>query len=85
MLIPMAPAGAIASSARDMTQWLRVLSGGGVIGGKRFVSDAMFAEMTTPQIVMNPQMSYALGWVIFDWTGIRWSSMMAARKASARW
>ena len=70
-LAALAPAGNIASTARDMTQWLRVLSGGGTIGGRRFVSPAMFRELTAPQIAISPTLSYALGWATYDWNGMR--------------
>jgi CubicO group peptidase (beta-lactamase class C family) len=67
----MAPAGNIASTARDMTQWLRVLTGSGTIDGRRFVSEAMFHELTTPVIPINSSMSYALGWATYEWNGLR--------------
>ena len=67
----MAPAGNIASTARDMTQWLRVLTGSGTIDGKRFVSEAMFHELTTPVIPISSSMSYALGWATYEWNGLR--------------
>jgi CubicO group peptidase (beta-lactamase class C family) len=66
-LAALAPGGAIASSARDMTQWLRMLTG----GGRGFISPAMFAELTTPLIAVNPTTSYALGWAVYDWNGLR--------------
>ena len=67
----LAPAGNIASPVRDMAQWVRMLSGGGTIGGRRFVSPAMFHELTTPQIPINATLSYALGWATYDWNGMR--------------
>jgi hypothetical protein len=67
----LAPAGNIASTARDMTRWLRMLTGGGVIGGRRFVSEAMFHELTTPVIAISAGMSYALGWASDEWNGLR--------------
>lgn len=70
-LTALAPGGAIASSARDMTQWLRMLTRGGRIDGQRFVSPAMFRELTTPLIAVNPTTSYALGWAVYDWNGLR--------------
>jgi CubicO group peptidase (beta-lactamase class C family) len=39
--------GAINSNAKDMGQWLRLLSGGGSIDGKRIVSESGFQEMLT--------------------------------------
>lgn len=67
----LAPGGNIASSVRDMTQWLRMLSGSGTIGGRPFLSAKMFRELTTPQIPINPTLSYALGWGTYDWNGMR--------------
>ncbi len=66
-LTALAPGGAIASSARDMTQWLRMLSG----GGRGFISPARFRDLTTPLIAVNPTTSYALGWAVYDWQGLR--------------
>lgn len=63
----LAPAGNIASTARDMTQWLRMLTGRGRIDGRPFVSEAMFHELTTPVIPINSSMSYALGWATYEW------------------
>jgi len=70
-LTALAPGGAVASSARDMTQWLRMLTGGGRIDGRQFISPAMFRELTTPLIAVNPTTSYALGWAVYDWNGLR--------------
>jgi CubicO group peptidase (beta-lactamase class C family) len=66
-LTALAPGGAIASSARDMTQWLRMLTA----GGRGFISPAMFRELTTPLVAVNPTTSYALGWAVYDWNGLR--------------
>jgi CubicO group peptidase (beta-lactamase class C family) len=54
-----------------MTQWLRMLTGGGRIDGQQFVSPAMFRELTTPLIEVNATTSYALGWAVYDWNGLR--------------
>ena len=70
-LTALAPGGAVASSARDMTQWLRMLTGGGRIDGRQFLSPGMFRELTTPLIAVNPTTSYALGWALYDWNGLR--------------
>ena len=66
-LTALAPGGAIASSARDMTQWLRMLTN----GGGDFISPARFRDLTTPLIAVNPTTSYALGWAVYDWNGLR--------------
>lgn len=65
----LAPGGNIASTARDMAQWLRMLTGGGRIGGRRFVSAEGLRALTTPQIAINASTSYALGWAIYDRAG----------------
>ncbi|HEX3577201.1 MAG TPA: serine hydrolase domain-containing protein, partial [Thermoanaerobaculia bacterium] len=70
-LTALAPGGAIASSARDMTRWLRMLTNGGRIDGQQFISPAMFHEITTPLIAVSPTTSYALGWAVYDWNGLR--------------
>ena len=70
-LAVMAPAGSVASSARDMARWLRVMAGGGTLDGKRLVSEALVRELTTPHTPINAGLSYGLGWVIYDWNGHR--------------
>lgn len=67
----LAPAGSIASTAHDMARWLRMLSEGGMVDGKRFVSAAMFRELTTPKMAINAQLSYGLGWALYDWNGLK--------------
>lgn len=66
-----APAGAINSSARDMTAWLRFLLAGGVFEGKRLVSGKNFNEMWTEQIQIAPKLGYGYGWFLRDWRGRR--------------
>jgi hypothetical protein len=65
----LAPAGSIASTARDMAQWLRLLTGGGRIGDRQIVSAATLQELFAPQIPIDTKMSYALGWVTYTWDG----------------
>jgi CubicO group peptidase (beta-lactamase class C family) len=65
----LAPAGSIASTARDMAQWLRLLTGGGRIGDRQVVSAATLQELFAPQIAIDAKMSYALGWVTYTWDG----------------
>lgn len=67
----MAPAGAIASSARDMARWLRMLANGGRTEDGRLVSRRLFTELTTPQIAINETLSYALGWAVYSWHGLK--------------
>jgi CubicO group peptidase (beta-lactamase class C family) len=61
------PAGAIASSARDMVPWLRMLAAGGELDGKRVVSEEMLRELWRPHTQISPGMSYGLGFVVYDW------------------
>jgi CubicO group peptidase (beta-lactamase class C family) len=67
----MAPAGSIASTARDMARWLRLLLGEGEFEGKRLLRAATFRELTSPHIAINERWSYGLGWVLYDWNGHR--------------
>lgn len=67
----LAPAGSVTSSAREMAQWLAMLSGSGELAGRRFVSESMFKELTTAKISMNARLSYALGWAVYDWNGTK--------------
>ena len=69
-LAAMAPARpAIASTARDMCQWLRFLTAGGTIDGKRLVSEATLKEIARPHIAINDTLSYGLGWATYKWNG----------------
>jgi CubicO group peptidase (beta-lactamase class C family) len=76
-----APAGTIKSSAHDMAQWLRFQLAGGVVDGKRLLSQDAFAETHTPQTIIpiGPAtrqlyrdtnfLNYALGWNVSDYHG----------------
>src|SRR3546814_9903265 len=82
-----APAGGLSSSANDLARWLQVqLAHGALPGGegKRLYSEAAAREMWTPQVLtpvraypppisdMTPQFSsYALGWSVQDYRGIK--------------
>ena len=39
--------------------------------GSGFVSPGMFRELTTPQIRIDAEKSYALGWATYEWNGLR--------------
>lgn len=77
----LAPAGTIKSSARDMAQWLRFQLAGGVIDGKRLLSQAALDETHMPQLALrrdaesretSPETnvaSYAMGWNVNDYRG----------------
>ena len=75
-----APAGSIASNARDMAQWLRFQLNDGVVGGKRLVVSAAFRETHTPQMLTGSFgreagdtasvtffSSYGMGWFVEDY------------------
>jgi len=76
-----APAGAIFSTATDMTKWLRFLLDSGKVAGRRLVSAQNFAELFKPQqIVQRPFyptatlthphfQAYGLGWILQDYRG----------------
>ena len=75
------PAGTIMSSAHDMAQWLRFQLAGGVIDGKRLVSEESLKETRAPLTpiriddesrLINPfthVQSYAMGWNVSDYRG----------------
>lgn len=64
-------AGAINSSATDMSKWVRLHLGNGAFEGKRLVSEQMHAEMWKAHIPMGPGASYGLGWMLGEWNGKR--------------
>ena len=68
-LAVLAPAGSIASTANDMARWLRFLTAGGVIDGRRVVSQASLREVTRPHVAINDAWSYGLGWALYRWNG----------------
>jgi CubicO group peptidase (beta-lactamase class C family) len=79
-----APAGAINSSAREMTAWLRLLLDEGAFEGKRLLKPATVRTLFKPVAVaglskeiekvfqgVTVQATYALGWQIMDYRGRR--------------
>jgi CubicO group peptidase (beta-lactamase class C family) len=62
-----APAGAINSSARDMAQWVRFMLAGGVINGKRLVSEQGFNQVVSKQMNVGGTVDYGLGWFLRQW------------------
>jgi CubicO group peptidase (beta-lactamase class C family) len=73
----MAPAGAIVSTVRDLSLWLRFFLRGGKAGGKTVLAEQLIAEMQTPQMVIgafptvgeNAMTAYGLGWFIGCYRG----------------
>lgn len=68
-----APAGSINSSARDMAKWITFVMNGGVVNGKRLVSEKGYEEWTKPQMKITPdgKVSYGLGWFLREWKGLK--------------
>jgi CubicO group peptidase (beta-lactamase class C family) len=66
-----APAGAISSTALDMTAWLRFLVRQGVQDGKSLISPAALATTWTPQIQVGGGVGYGMGWFVRNWQGQR--------------
>ena len=66
-----APAGAISSTARDMTSWLRFLLRQGVQDGKALISPAALSTTWTRQIPISGTAGYGMGWIVRDWQGQR--------------
>ncbi|HSU25573.1 MAG TPA: serine hydrolase domain-containing protein, partial [Pyrinomonadaceae bacterium] len=70
-IVPVAPAGSINSSARDMAQWLRFVLNAGTVDGKHLVSEKGYEEWTKPQMKIAGKSSYGFGWFIQDWNGLK--------------
>ncbi len=69
-LLPIAPAGAHWSTANDMARYLITELNKGVSpDGTRVVSEANLAETWMPQIAINANVSYGLGWIIGEYKG----------------
>jgi CubicO group peptidase (beta-lactamase class C family) len=76
-----APAGAVQSSAADLARWLRFHLSGGVLDGKRLVSEKSLEETHSPQVIIptTPELragrlvkffaAYGLGWQVMDYRG----------------
>lgn len=75
------PAGSINSTARDLSNWVRLHVNDGRFGDKELVSAKNLGETHTPQTIIRmegqardmntetTQMSYGMGWVIQDYRG----------------
>jgi CubicO group peptidase (beta-lactamase class C family) len=74
------PAGSINSSVNDMSRWLLLNLGGGMIDGKRVVAARQVQDMHRPQMVIQTfpglfqdpeiqQPAYGLGWFIESYRG----------------
>ncbi len=79
---PIAPAGAMFSSASDMVKWLRFLLDSARVGGRRLVTPGGFAQLFTAQQIVPPDefyptarlthphfQAYGMGWFLEDYRG----------------
>ncbi len=66
-----APAGAISSTALDMTAWLRFLLRQGVQNGKALISPAALTTTWTTQTPIGGTAGYGMGWFVRNWQGQR--------------
>ena len=77
----MGPAGSITSTARDMSQWVRLQLSEGTVDGRQVLSAEAIDAMHTPAMVETPSFaeappinaesgfSYGLGWGIYHYNG----------------
>jgi CubicO group peptidase (beta-lactamase class C family) len=71
------PAGGINSTISELARWVLLQLNGGRIGERRLISEANLTQMHTPQMVLQPQISfdevdrfgYGLGWFIDSYRG----------------
>jgi CubicO group peptidase (beta-lactamase class C family) len=63
-----APAGAINSSVRDMTNWIRLQLNKGQFGGRKIFSERQSTEMWANHTPIGTS-NYGLGWFIRYWNG----------------
>jgi CubicO group peptidase (beta-lactamase class C family) len=69
---PVAPAGAIWSSANEMARYALTELGRGVApDGTRVVSAANLEETWQPQVAVDAETSYGLGWFIGEYKGLK--------------
>jgi CubicO group peptidase (beta-lactamase class C family) len=68
---PIAPAGALWSNADDMAKYLIMLLNGGISSdGRQIVSTENLAYLWEPQVAIDPEISYGLGWNVEDYHGL---------------
>jgi CubicO group peptidase (beta-lactamase class C family) len=71
-VVPVAPAGAVFSTAHDMARYALVeLGNGKTPEGKEVVSSANLLERRKPRVKTSAKGSYGLGLVIANWTGLQ--------------
>lgn len=71
IFMPMAPGGALWSTTDDLGKYLIMLINDGVAeNGQRVVSTENLSYLWRPQIAMDSQISYGLGWYVEDYHGL---------------
>lgn len=70
-VIPIAPAGAVWSSANEMAQYLLMAMNNGIApDGTVLASAANFAETQKPGVAIETGGAYAMGWMVDEYNGI---------------
>lgn len=57
-----APCGSVRARIKDLVDWLRLMAAGGVLNGKRLISEEQCAQLLKPNIETEPGHAYAMGW-----------------------
>lgn len=73
------PAGAINSSAREMSRWLLLNLGRGIVDGQKIINYSTLSDLHTPQMTMDggstdpmiESVGYAMGWFVDSYRGHR--------------
>lgn len=68
-LVAIAPAGAINSSARDMSRWVEFMLNRGVWNGKRLIAEKSFDELFKKHMSVGGAINYGYGWFLRNWNG----------------
>ncbi len=69
--LPIAPGGALWSTANDMAKYLQLqLSRGVLPSGERLVSEANLGRTQTAQVKVSDKQGYGMGWLVGRWRGL---------------
>ncbi|MCW8870003.1 MAG: beta-lactamase family protein [Proteobacteria bacterium] len=64
-----APAGGLISNVTDMAKWLKFQLNQGTINGQTLIKSKFLRPTHQPQIKINQQRSYGMGWFLHQWQG----------------